>query len=54
MCWVILDDYIVRTQKTLIVPNEKGAEGANSINGASSGIVLLRLALDGFRVGSFV
>ena len=30
----------VRTLKTLIVPNEKGAEGSNSLNGASSGIVL--------------
>ena len=30
----------VRTLKPLIVPNEKGAEAPNSINGASSGIVL--------------
>lgn len=40
MCWVILDDYIVRTLKILIIPNEKDPEGSNSLNGATNGIRL--------------
>ena len=43
--WEYLEEQIeqlvnskVRALKTLIIPNEKAPEGANSINGASSGI----------------
>ena len=38
----------VRTLKTLIIPNEKAPEGANSLNGASGGILLELLVSIGY------